>query len=130
MGAQIANQPSTDWKVPNGARRGTTAPVRSGKPTDSRASNGSHATSEVRLPSIETSTCWPSPVRSACITAARVPITANSGATRSPIGRPNRTGASPGSPAVIMTPLSAWMIVSIALPSPGTPCAPKPLIEV
>ena len=37
-------------------------PVRCGRPHASSRSNGSAATSDVRTPSIETSTCWPAPV--------------------------------------------------------------------
>jgi len=44
------------------------------------------------------------------------------------MGTPTRTGGSPGTPLVNMTPLSAWMIVSIAR-TPLLAFAPKPLIE-
>ena len=46
------------------------------------------------------------------------------------MGRPKRTGGWPGSPAVIMTPLRAWTMVSMALRSPLSVPAPKPLMEV
>ncbi len=106
------------------------APVRCSMPTCAKASKGSQATMEVSAPSMETSTCWPCPVWSACIRADRVPMTANSGASMSPTGSPKRTGPSSGSPAVSMTPDSAWMMESIALPEPGPPWLPKPLMEV
>ena len=47
-----------------------------------------------------------------------MPTTAKTGAHRSATGTPTRTGGSAGAPEVIMRPLSAWMMLSIALPEP------------
>ncbi len=44
----------------------------------------------------------------------------------SAIGTPTRIGPSLGSPEVIIRPLSAWMIVSMALPPAAAFSAPKP----
>ena len=85
-------------KIPNGARRGTTLPVRIAIPARSIVSHGSVATSEVSAPSSATSTCWPRPVRSRISSAASVPITAKSGPIRSPNGTAFRTGGSPSLP--------------------------------
>ena len=56
-------------------------------------------------------------------------MTPKSGEARSAIGKPTRTGGSAACPEVYITPLSAWMMVSIALPSSAPPVDPKPLIE-
>ena len=42
----------------------------------------------------------------------------NTGASKSATGTPTRTGGSAGAPEVIMSPLNAWMMASIALPDP------------
>ena len=114
--------------MPNGVRRIVLFPVRAGMPKRPSSSNGSDATSEVTAPSIETSTNWPSPVASRTRSAARIPISPNSGETRSANGMPILTGGSPSSPESIMIPESAWITVSYALSSPAGPSAPKPLI--
>ena len=58
-----------------------------------------------------------------------MPTTPKTGATRSATGTPTRTGGSSGMPEVIIRPLNAWMMLSIALPVPGACVAPKPEIE-
>ena len=126
VGAQRATWPSFVSKIPNGASRGTTFPVRISIPARSIVSHGSVATSEVSAPRRPTSTCWPRPVRSRMKSAESVPMTPKSGPTRSPNGTALRTGGSPWLPGVIIRPESAWKIVS--MPLPGSP-APKPLIE-
>lgn len=129
VGPHSANHPSSPRNVPYGARRGTQSPVRVGMPIDSNASNGSHATNDVSAPSIDTSTCCPWPPRCTSRRADSVPITANSGAERSPRGKPKRIGASSGLPAVSMRPLSACTIVSIALEPPSS-SDPNRVMEV
>ena len=79
---------------------------------------GSAATSDVSTPSIETSTCRPRPVTSRCRSAARMPTTREDRRERSANGTPTRTGGSSGAPDVIISPLSAWMMLSMALPEP------------
>ena len=59
-----------------------------------------------------------------------LPTTPKTGARRSATGTPTRTGGSPGAPDVIISPLSAWMMLSIARPVPvAAGVAPKPEIE-
>jgi hypothetical protein len=97
-------------------------------PAKAMACQFSMATNEVRAPSIETSTCCPSPVRCRWFRAARMPITPNIGASMSAMGMPILTGGSPGPPLVYIAPLSAWIRTSMALLPSATP-APKPLSE-
>ena len=121
VGAQIATQPSADsidaeWREP---RHHAPGPLRHA--ARSSRSNGS-----------------PPPLTSARRASTRRPAgryrsrallqrrqdadDAEQGATRSATGTPTRTGRSAGSPDVIIRPLSAWMMVSIALPLPPSPC--------
>ena len=114
--------------MPNGASRGTVLPVRVGTPSAASASNCSVATIEVSAPTSETSTNWPRPVCSRWKRAASVPMTAKWGPIMSPNGIPLRTGGAPSSPETVISPLSAWKIVSMPF-RPGS-AAPKPLIAV
>jgi len=56
-------------------------------------------------------------------------MTPKTGASRSATGTPTRTGGSAGEPEVIIRPLSAWMMLSMAFPDPFVFVAPKPEIE-
>src|SRR6266851_1473355 len=78
---------------------------------------------------IATSTYWPLPVRSACLSAASSPIARCSPVPESPICAPVTNGGPSGTPVVLIAPPIACATFSYALKSAYGPLEPKPLIE-
>ena len=78
---------------------------------------------------IETSTSWPSPVRSLWKTASSAPCAADSDAVMQAWLAPSICGAPAGSPDSVSTPEAACAMSSVACQPACGPSRPKPLID-
>ena len=112
MAAPTTTQPSAAGNASNGENRMMRLPCRGCRPRRSYASIGSSKISENRQSAIDTSIAWPSPVRSRCSSAARMPCAAKVPATASDSGDAAFVGTPSGAPVIAMNPTAAWIIVS------------------